>query len=52
MIDKDQAEINAISHVFPQSRILLCLFHVIQAWQRWLASSDVPAVCREDVLTL
>ena len=28
-----------IGNVLPSSRILLCSFHVLQAWQRWLKSN-------------
>lgn len=30
MVDKDFAEINALSAVFPESSILLCWYHVLQ----------------------
>ncbi|XP_070533937.1 uncharacterized protein [Ptychodera flava] len=36
MVDKDQTEISALSSVFPQSDILLCWFHVLQAVHRWI----------------
>jgi hypothetical protein len=36
MVDKCDAEINAIKRVFPGCTIHLCDFHVKQAWQRWL----------------
>ncbi|KAG8730395.1 hypothetical protein FRC12_020288 [Ceratobasidium sp. 428] len=39
MIDKDAAEKNACSHVFPSSPIRICQFHVVQAILRWLKAS-------------
>ncbi|XP_070563193.1 uncharacterized protein [Ptychodera flava] len=36
MIDKDLKEANAINEAFPDSSILLCWFHVLQAVHRWL----------------
>ncbi len=36
MIDKSEMEMNGIHSVFKEARILLCHFHVKQAWQRWL----------------
>ncbi|XP_041469625.1 uncharacterized protein LOC121419295 isoform X4 [Lytechinus variegatus] len=36
MTDDSAAEQNAISHVFPASQTLLCVFHVLQATWRWL----------------
>ncbi|NP_001038597.1 uncharacterized protein isoform X1 [Danio rerio] len=40
MVDKDQAEINAIRKVFNESDILLCWYHVTQAVTRWLSISE------------
>ncbi|XP_021331054.1 uncharacterized protein [Danio rerio] len=40
MVDKDQAEINAIQKVFNESDILLCWYHVTQAVTRWLSKSE------------
>jgi hypothetical protein len=37
--DKCDAEINAIKAAFPRCFVLLCDFHVKQAWQRWLNTS-------------
>jgi len=48
MVDKDQAEINAITQVFPSSRVLLCLFHVFLAWQKWI-DQNIQAEYRADV---
>nr|XP_054770098.1 uncharacterized protein LOC129277934 isoform X2 [Lytechinus pictus] len=36
MTDDSAAEQNALSHVFPASQTLLCVFHVLQATWRWL----------------
>lgn len=36
MVDFSQAEIGAIHEAFPNSRISLCDFHRLQAWNRWL----------------
>jgi hypothetical protein len=46
MIDKSDAELNAISDVFDEhTTCLLCDFHRLQAWWRWLRVKDngVPA---------
>ncbi|XP_062378161.1 uncharacterized protein LOC134067101 [Sardina pilchardus] len=40
MVDKDYAEINALSSIFPESHILLCWYHVLQAVQRWLSKTE------------
>ncbi|KAK3242908.1 hypothetical protein CYMTET_47408 [Cymbomonas tetramitiformis] len=44
--DKDDAELGAIAAVFPRATIVLCDFHVKQAWDRWLKTSThgVPKV--------
>ncbi|XP_067265142.1 uncharacterized protein [Chanodichthys erythropterus] len=44
MVDKDQAEINAIQTVFSESDVLLCWYHVTQAVTRWLSRSE-SGVC-------
>lgn len=36
MTDDSQAERNSLQAVFPESRLLLCAFHVSQAFWRWL----------------
>ena len=38
MIDYSEAELNAISSVFPNSQVYLCDFHREQAWSRWIRS--------------
>ncbi|XDV36723.1 hypothetical protein PO909_006453 [Leuciscus waleckii] len=40
MVDKDMSEINALNDVFPESDVLLCWYHVLQAVVRWLMKSD------------
>ncbi|KAG1933834.1 hypothetical protein F2P79_020360 [Pimephales promelas] len=40
MVDKDMSEINALNDVFPESDVLLCWYHVLQAIVRWLMKSD------------
>lgn len=44
MVDFCQAEISAISDVFPGSEVMLCNFHREQAWERWAKrkENDVP----------
>ncbi|KAK3250859.1 hypothetical protein CYMTET_39782 [Cymbomonas tetramitiformis] len=37
--DKDDAEIGAIGMLFPNATIVLCDFHVKQAWDRWIKTS-------------
>ena len=39
MTDKDDAEISACGQIFPTARLVLCEFHVKQAWLRWLRTS-------------
>jgi len=38
--DKDQSEINALQHVWPKAKHQLCLWHLIRAVKRRLASSQ------------
>ena len=38
MTDKDSGQINLISHHFPKAKIQICLFHVIQAFNRKIQS--------------
>ncbi|XP_077864593.1 uncharacterized protein LOC102808709 [Saccoglossus kowalevskii] len=40
MVDKDITEISALRCTFPNSDILLCWFHVLQAVHRWLVKRD------------
>ncbi|KAF0555924.1 hypothetical protein F8M41_016538 [Gigaspora margarita] len=37
MLDNDDAEINAICSVFPQSKIFLCWWHLKRAWRLWIS---------------
>ena len=39
IMDKSDAEIGAVKRVFPNAVIILCEFHVKQAWLRWLKTS-------------
>ncbi|KAK3269730.1 hypothetical protein CYMTET_21839 [Cymbomonas tetramitiformis] len=39
LCDKDDSELGAIATVFPRAVIVLCDFHVKQAWNRWLRAS-------------
>lgn len=39
MTDDSAAERNALKTIFPNSRLLLCCFHVAQAFWRWLSSA-------------
>ena len=39
IMDKSDAEIGAVKKVFPNAVIILCEFHVKQAWLRWLKTS-------------
>lgn len=39
MSDDSTAERNALESVFPESRKLLCIFHLLQAFWRWLWNS-------------
>ena len=40
MVDKCDAEINAVESVFPRAKVLLCDFHRLQAWWRWINKSE------------
>ena len=40
IMDHSTAEINAIRRVFPYIFIILCDFHIKQAWQRWLTCGN------------
>ncbi|KAJ8947638.1 hypothetical protein NQ314_008571 [Rhamnusium bicolor] len=40
MTDDSASERNALSSVYPSSRLLLCLFHLAQALWRWLWASE------------
>ncbi|KAJ8938235.1 hypothetical protein NQ314_011564 [Rhamnusium bicolor] len=40
MTDDSASERNALSSIYPSSRLLLCLFHLAQALWRWLWASE------------
>ncbi|KAL5015441.1 hypothetical protein ScPMuIL_009711 [Solemya velum] len=48
MCDFDMREIGALQSIFKDAPALLCDFHRITAWRKWLNSSDVPN--KNDVL--
>lgn len=51
MSDDSAAERHALNNVFPQSTLLLCIFHILQATWRylWKSSHGVP-LCHRQVL--
>lgn len=53
MTDDSSAERNALRTVFPNSTLLLCIFHVNQALWRWLWQSDHEVIKehRQSVMT-
>jgi len=40
--DKDQSEINALKHVWPQAKHQLCLWHILRALKRRLSQNEPP----------
>jgi hypothetical protein len=40
--DKDQSEINALKHVWPQAKHQLCLWHLLRAIKRCLSQNGHP----------
>ena len=40
IMDKSDAELNAVSEVFPNTTPPLCDFHRLQAWWRWIKKAD------------
>jgi hypothetical protein len=50
IVDHSAAEVGAIEIVFPNVYILLCDFHIKQAWQRWLKAEC--SSYKEEVYTL
>ena len=52
MIDKSNDEINAIQAAFPGTRPLICDFHRLQAWDRWLKNSanGVPSSRKKSIM--
>jgi hypothetical protein len=41
--DKDQSEINALKHVWPQAKHQLCLWHILRAIKRRLSQNVRPS---------
>lgn len=52
MVDFSNAEINAISSVFPESRVALCDFHREQAWERWCRKRENGVADKDALLGL
>lgn len=54
MTDYSDLEINAVSAVFPEARVLLCDFHRLQAWWRWirLGVHGVPVNRQKELFAL
>ena len=52
MTDNSSAEINALHNSWPNSRHLLCIFHVLQAVWRWLweAKNSIPKESRKNLM--
>lgn len=52
MTDNSSAEINALNHNWPNSKHLLCVFHVFKAVWRWLweAKNKIPKEKRKDLM--
>jgi len=40
--DKDQSEINALKHIWPQAKHQLCLWHILRALKRRLSQNQTP----------
>ena len=40
--DKDQSEINALKHVWPQAKHQLCLWHILRALKWCLSQNQTP----------
>jgi len=52
MTDNSSAEINALNHNWPNSKNLLCVFHVLQGVWRWLweSKNKIPKEKRKYIL--
>ena len=52
--DDCEAEKNALKTVWPESRQLLCIFHYLQSWWRWLWDSthDIPNEKRRPIMNI
>ena len=46
MSDRDLAQLNALAAVYPESKLLLCWWHVLHAWQQYLQISQHPELWR------
>jgi|ERR1700721_1442362 len=44
MTDKDQAQINSIRTVYPDTKILLCWWHVLHVWQQHFVTAHHPTL--------
>lgn len=42
MSDKDRAQMNAIGRVYRSSKVLLCWWHVLHAWQQHFNIKEFP----------
>jgi hypothetical protein len=42
MSDKDRGQMNVIQRRYPESRLLLCWWHVLHAWQQHFVISQFP----------
>lgn len=42
MSDKDRGQMNAIRERYPKSRLLLCWWHVLHAWQAHFNTAEFP----------
>ncbi|XP_077491460.1 uncharacterized protein LOC144102061 isoform X2 [Amblyomma americanum] len=52
MVDCSQVEMDAICQAFPGSKMFICDFHRIQAWQRWICRKENGVSYPEDALFL
>lgn len=46
MSDKDRAQMNAILRCFPKSKLILCWWHVLHAWQQHFITDSFPELWR------
>jgi hypothetical protein len=42
MSDKNYPQMNSVRRVYPESRLLLCWWHVLHAWQQHFVTSHYP----------
>jgi len=52
MVDKDSAEIAALSETFPGQRILLCRFHVIKAMTEEIKKLSLSTTDKETLISV